>query len=475
MSHRATLALVVLAGIVGRAAAEGRVLDPALHHLRAGATREWADFPAQAEAASLTLRFLCTRNETEWSLRLRQQDVRQTWRALLNSKEVGRLPPDENDMVIYFPIPAAMLIAGENTLAIEQIGKTPDDVRIGEITLDDRSVSAALGEATVEINVTDAASPDKAAPLPCRITIVNGQGALMSVGATSGPGLAVRPGVIYTADGRAKFGVPAGAYTLFAGRGFAYGLDSTQIEVRPGDRVQKRLAIRREVPTPGYISCDTHVHTLTYSGHGDARVEEQVLAIAGENVELPIATEHNRQIDYSAAAVRQGVRKYFTPVVGNEVTTAVGHFNAFPLRTDGSVPDYKLKDWKTLFASIDAAGAKFTILNHPRDLHVGFRPLGPERHLALSGEHLDGWELRPAAWRSSIPGPCRPTRCACSATGSACSTAVCLSLRSARAIRTMSAATSSARAVPTFGARTTVPARSMSTRRWTACARAGSW
>jgi hypothetical protein len=34
------------------------------------------------------------------------------------------------------------------------------------------------------------------------------------------------------------------------------------------------------------------------------------------------------------------------------------------------------------------------ILNHPRDLHSGFRPFGPERHLALTGENLDGWELR---------------------------------------------------------------------------------
>ena len=33
------------------------------------------------------------------------------------------------------------------------------------------------------------------------------------------------------------------------------------------------------------------------------------------------------------------------------------------------------------------------ILNHPRDLHAGFRPFGPERHLALTGEDLDGWEL----------------------------------------------------------------------------------
>jgi hypothetical protein len=187
--------------------------------------------------------------------------------------------------------------------------------------------------------------------------------------------------------------VPAGEYTIYAGRGFEYGLDSARIQVKLGDVVTQALTLRREVPTPGYVSCDTHVHTLTYSGHGDADVDEQVVAIAGEGIELPIATEHNRQVDYHAAAVKQGVRKHFTPVVGNEVTTAAGHFNAFPLPAGGPVPDFKVKDWKSLFAGIAGCGARAVVLNHPRDLHLGCRPFGPERFVALTGERLDGREL----------------------------------------------------------------------------------
>jgi hypothetical protein len=114
--------------------------------------------------------------------------------------------------------------------------------------------------------------------------------------------------------------MPTGEYTVFAGRGFAYGIDAVRLSLRPGDVVRKTLSIRREVPTPGYASCDTHVHTLTHSGHGDATLDERVLTLAGEGVELPVATEHNRPRPSS-----RGVRQYFTPVVGNEVTTAVGH------------------------------------------------------------------------------------------------------------------------------------------------------
>src|SRR5262249_29933577 len=232
-------------------------------------------------------------------------------------------------------------------------------------------------------------------PVPCRLTVLDARGALMTVGAASGQGLAVRPGVLYTADGKARFGLPAGEYTLYAGRGFAYGIDSVRLSVRAGDTLRKTLMIRREVPTPGYVSCDTHVHTLTYSGHGDASAEERAVTLAGEGIELPIATDHNRQVDYHDAAVRMKVRDYFTPVVGNEVTTNVGHFNIFPVQAGGPVPDARLKDWKSLFGNIaERTRAPVVILNHPRDKHSGFRPFGPERHLALTGEDLDGWELR---------------------------------------------------------------------------------
>jgi hypothetical protein len=388
--------LVAALLLAGPAAPAGEtVLDAKLHHLRAGDEREWSDFPAQAEGPSLSLRFKAERNDAEQTLRLRQQDVKQTWKVLLNGKEIGRLSPDENDTVLYLPVPPGTLAAGENTLVIEQAGRTPDDVRIGEVALDDRPTARVLSEATVEVTVVEASRSDNPVPVPCRLTVLNDRGALATVGAASGTGLAVRPGVVYTADGKATFGLPAGDYVVTAGRGFEYGLDSVKLSLRPGDTARKTLTLRREVPTDGWAACDTHVHTLTYSGHGDSTALERVVTLAGEGVELAIATEHNRQVDYHEAAVKQGVADYFTLVVGNEVTTGVGHFNVFPAKADGPTPDAEAKDWKAVFDSIaDRTGAKVVILNHPRDLHGKFRPFGPERHLALTGEDLDDWELR---------------------------------------------------------------------------------
>ena len=169
-------------------------------------------------------------------------------------------------------------------------------------------------------------------PVPCRLTILSARGALATTGAMSTDRLAARPGVIYTADRTARFGLSAGDYTIHAGRGFEYGVATVRVSLKPGEAVRKELTIRREVPTPGYVACDTHIHTLTHSGHGDATDLERAITLAGEGIELPIATEHNKQVDYRAAALKAGVRPYFTPVVGNEVTTAVGHFNVFPCR-----------------------------------------------------------------------------------------------------------------------------------------------
>ena len=125
---------------------------------------------------------------------------------------------------------------------------------------------------------------------------------MQSVGNASDPHLAVRAGVVYVGDGHAVLSVPVGQYTLYAGRGFAYSLASTKLDVRAGDNPHVTLRLRRVVPTAGYVSCDTHIHTFTYSRHGDATIEERMLTLAGEDIELPIATDHYLQIDYDAPA-----------------------------------------------------------------------------------------------------------------------------------------------------------------------------
>ena len=120
-----------------------------------------------------------------------------------------------------------------------------------------------------------------------------------------------------------------------------------------------------------------------------------MITLAGEQIEFPIATDHNKQINYEPLAQKLNVRKYFTPVIGNEVTTRIGHFNIFPAQESAPVPDYKLKDWTAIFNSIfEKPLVKVAILNHARDLHSNYRPFGQKHHLSQTGENLDEWKLR---------------------------------------------------------------------------------
>ena len=375
--------------------ADDRLLDGNLHHLRMSDAREWSEFPEQAEAEKLTLRFHAQTNKSEHTLRLRQQDVKQPWPVLLNEKELGRLALDENDTVVYYAVPAGMLTSGENILVVQQDNRIVDDIRVGEITLYSQPLKEVLTTATLELQIFDATQVGQESLTPCRITVVNANGALVMTSAASNDRLAVRPGVIYTADGRARFGLSEGDYAIYAGRGLEYSIDSVRLTLKRGDEIQENLTIRREVPTDGYVACDTHIHTLTHSGHGDATIDERMVTLAGEGIELPIATDHNRHIDYDPVAQRHGVRRFFTPVIGNEVTTAVGHFNIFPVAKDAPIPEFQLKDGNAIFNSIaKRTSARAIVLNHPRDVHSGFRPFGPERHNAATGENAADWLLR---------------------------------------------------------------------------------
>jgi hypothetical protein len=390
LDDRMGIPLVRLCGVLAlwlitaEAVAQPVVLDDRRHHLGVRGQPEWEEFADDpAEGPQLELTFRAGENARDATLFLRQRGVKLDWGVLLNGRRLGSLFLMEEPLVHALAIPAGALREGENRLTLAP-PKVPDDIVVDEVALDMRPREEALSLSSLGIDVADA---DSGRPLPCRVTIVDDRGALAPLWTRPDPRLALRPGVVYSADGRARVGVLPGRYTVFATRGFEYGLDSRAIEVAAGRNEQARLVLRREVPTEGLVACDTHIHTLTHSGHGDATIEERVVTLAGEGIELPIATEHNLQIDYRTVAERMGLLTYFTPVVGNEVTTRVGHFNAFPFPPGGAVPDARLAEWPRLMEAIRSApGERAVVLNHPRDLHAGFRPFDPANFNAVTGE-----------------------------------------------------------------------------------------
>jgi hypothetical protein len=254
------------------------------------------------------------------------------------------------------------------------------------------AAAPAPGRGSVVVKVTEQASND---PLACRLTIVDKRGQLAPVAADKAPWLAIRPGVIYTATGEAQFTLPHGSYTLYANRGLEYSLAQSEIVVA-NEPVRIEFALTREVDTAGYVACDPHIHTLTFSRHGDSTAEERMVTIAGEGIELAISSEHNHHADYAPLQVPTRTTRQFTPVIGNEVTTAAGHFNAFPVDAGSPVAEFRSTDWSVLLAGMrKTPGVKVVMLNHPSNDHSNFIPTDPSRFHPATGESRDGrhWDF----------------------------------------------------------------------------------
>ncbi|MCC6405570.1 MAG: PHP domain-containing protein [Planctomycetes bacterium] len=352
---------------------DGRTLDATMHHLGDDRTPDWKEAPEEPTAPPLEIPFESAANAGEWLLEVSARDVDNQWALALNGVEFARLRPTNDELRVgRYPVPPGLVKAGRNVLAVRAVDQPKDDITVGRIVLHERSLRELAQLGRVEVTVLDAETKQ---PIPARITVVDAAGAPLELFYAERPLAAVRPGIAYTGDGVATLEIPAGACTLWASRGMEWSAAKVEHVVVFGETSKVELSIRREVDTRGWVAADTHVHTLTYSGHGDASVEERLVTLAGEGIELAIATDHNHQTDYRPLQRALALNAWFTPVVGNEVTTDNGHMNAFPFDPSAPVPESKVTDWKALVAGIRAKGAKVVILNHPRWPEGGKDPL----------------------------------------------------------------------------------------------------
>ncbi len=183
--------------------------------------------------------------------------------------------------------------------------------------------------------------------------------------------LAVRRNVIYTLEGRGAVTVPPGEYTVYASRGLEWSIDSARVTVRPSGEAILDATLYHEVDTSGWVSGDFHLHTLTYSGHGDSNMNERIISLVGEGVEFAVATDHNHHTDYAPTIEHLHAHEHLSAVVGDEVSTPVGHFNAFPLSATSPTIPSRLTDANALFSIIRTQANEFGLrpviqLNHPR-------------------------------------------------------------------------------------------------------------
>lgn len=377
------------------------VISPEVFHLGNDEKKDWKSFTRAKphDGKKISLRFSSEPNKSERALEIRSGDVNSKCGVTLNSRRLGSLVKGkggkgENSQ--YFKVPAGLLKKTGNVLLVQYEEKTTDDFYFGPTVLHAHSVARMKRLAEVEVVVTSKEGPGQG--LPCRLTVVR----LVSKKAKiveepvelkleKSSKRAFRKGTAYTLDGRLSLALKPGKYRVYATRGFEYGLGMARVDVSSAEKRRVELVLEREVDTTGYLAGDTHIHTLTYSKHGDASVAERVVTIAGEGVEVAIATDHNHHTDYSSWTAKAGSAGHYQSVVGNEFTTSMGHFNAFPADKNAKPANHKHKDWDKLLKAVRATpGVRVVICNHPR--RQGFKK-GPWGMIGLnpvSGDFSDG-------------------------------------------------------------------------------------
>ncbi|TAJ17841.1 MAG: hypothetical protein EPO68_08800, partial [Planctomycetota bacterium] len=217
-------------------------------------------------------------------------------------------------------------------------------------------------------------------PMPGRLTFVGAGGANAALfpNTQALPGdLAVRKNVVYSLSGSGAITVPAGEYTVYATRGLEWSRGERRVTLAAGAEHALDFELVHEVDTRGWVSADFHLHTYTHSDHGDANLNERVISLIGEGVELAVATDHNHNTDYAPIVRELGATSRVTTVVGNELSTPIGHVNAFPLDPSRPVLNHRLRDAGELFALIRAEPNALGItpviqLNHPRWYDIDF-------------------------------------------------------------------------------------------------------
>ena len=262
----------------------------------------------------------------------------------------------------------------------------------------DEPAAPTAGE-VVETGVLSFAILDPAGePIPARLTFIGagGPGADLFVNPDAKPhDLAVRSNVVYSLSGEGRITVPVGSYTVYASHGLEWSIDSKKIRIEKGDEVAWTARLVHELDTTGWVSGDFHLHTLTYSGHGDANMNERIVSLVAEGVEFAVATDHNHHTDYNPTLVALGAHKAITAITGNEISTPIGHFNSFPLDPSRPPVDHRLRDADVLFKLVRREPNPFGVvpviqINHPR--------WGGIDHFGLAGLDPVTAETNPDVW-----------------------------------------------------------------------------
>ncbi len=183
---------------------------------------------------------------------------------------------------------------------------------------------------------------------------------------------------VYSASGSGDVAVPPGTYRVTVTRGPEFTLSVTdRMEVVADGTVPLSASLDRVVDTSGWLAADFHQH-CTNSDDSPVGRRDRVVSNVAMGIEYVANTDHDFVSNLDPLAHDLGVDSIFHAMPGNEISTLnMGHFNAFPLTPDPSIPDGGALDWQNLTSGQIYEAAKrdpahpITMLNHGRSGLLG--------------------------------------------------------------------------------------------------------
>ena len=134
----------------------------------------------------------------------------------------------------------------------------------------------------------------------------------------------------FTPTGTARVQVPAGRYRVTATRGPGYQAWRGEVSLLAGKEtgLEARL-VRLEIP-PAWVEADLNVHALP-TEDAPIGLEERAAELACEGIEWFVSGDPWSRTNYASVLDTMKVAAPLRAVVGEEITTRVGRFQAFPL------------------------------------------------------------------------------------------------------------------------------------------------
>jgi len=107
----------------------------------------------------------------------------------------------------------------------------------------------------------------------------------------------------------------------------------------PGDNPSLSFTLERQVPSLGYVAIDSHLHGMD-SQDAEVTRSERVITNLTEGLDVHVATDHDRIVDYRPVVGSLGVGGDILAIPSVELTTPyAGHHNIWPLRVEPDRPN----------------------------------------------------------------------------------------------------------------------------------------